>query len=104
MKRRSFEEFLAARADRDLRVIDVREQDEYEEVRLKGAELFALSKLKAGELPEEDEREVWIICRSGGRSQTACELLEDAGWPECTNIDGGTLAAIDTDESLVERG
>ena len=104
MKRRNFEEFLATRAAQDLRVIDVREQDEYEEVRVKGVELFPLSRLERGELPAEDEREVWVICRSGGRSQIACDILEDAGWPECTNIDGGTLAAIDIDEALVERG
>lgn len=104
MKRIDFEQFMSLRARKNPRVIDVREQDEYDEVRVKGVELFPLSRLRDGELPEQDDREVWVICRSGGRSQTACEILEDAGWPECTNIDGGTLAAIDAGEDQVERG
>lgn len=104
MKRIDFEQFVHQRPLKNPRVLDVREQDEYDEVHVKGVELFALSRLREGELPEQDDREVWVICRSGGRSQIACEILEDAGWPECTNVEGGTLAAIDAGEDQVERG
>jgi rhodanese-related sulfurtransferase len=104
MKRMSYEEIAAKRAQDDMRILDVREQDEYNEVRVKDVELFPLSRLQRGELPEADSREVAVICRSGGRSQRACEILEEAGWPECINVEGGTLAAIDLSEDEVERG
>lgn len=104
MKRMDYSEFAEIRDDAEWRLIDVRERDEYEQVHVKGVELFPLSKLKRGDLPEKDEREVAVICRSGGRSQMACQILEKNGWDECTNIDGGTLAAIEAGDEHVERG
>jgi rhodanese-related sulfurtransferase len=104
MKRMDYKDIADKRDQDDLRLIDVREQDEYDEVHVKGVELFPLSKLKKGELPEKDDRPVAVICRSGGRSQMACEILEKNGWEECTNVEGGTLAAIDAGEEHVERG
>lgn len=104
MKRMDYSEFAEIRDDAEWRLIDVRERDEYEEVHVRGVELFPLSKLKRGDLPEKDEREVAVICRSGGRSQMACQILEKNGWDECTNIDGGTMAAIQAGDEHVERG
>jgi rhodanese-related sulfurtransferase len=103
MKRLDYSEFAEVRDD-EWRLIDVREQNEYDEVHVKGVELFPLSKLKRGDLPEPDDRKVAVICRSGGRSQMACQILEKNGWDECTNIDGGTLAAIQAGDDHVERG
>lgn len=104
MKRMDYSEFADARDDSEWRLIDVREQDEYDQVHVKGVELFPLSKLKQGQLPEPDDRKVAVICRSGGRSQMACQILEKNGWGECTNIDGGTLAAVQAGDEHVERG
>jgi|SRR5690554_5821231 len=104
MKRLTYEKLATDPAYKNMRIIDVREQDEYDEVRVKGVELFPLSRFQQGELPTRDDREVGVICRSGARSQRACELLEEAGWPECTNIEGGTLAAIQFGADQVEHG
>ena len=104
MREIDFEEYLARRDDENLRLIDVREEDEYEEVHVKEAELFPLSEIRKGKLPEEDERPTAVICRSGGRSARACEVFEREGFDECINIDGGTLAAIEAGEEHVERG
>ena len=103
MKRMDYEDIAQKRDEQDLRIIDVREQDEYDEVHVRDVELFPLSRLQKGELPEKDERPVAVICRSGGRSQVACRILEQHGWPECTNVEGGTLAAIDAGEEHVVR-
>lgn len=103
MKRMDYEEIAQKRQEEDLRVIDVREQDEYDEVHVKGVELFPLSRLRKGELPEPDDRSVAVICRSGGRSAMACQILEQNGWDECINVEGGTLAAIEAGEEHVER-
>ncbi len=104
MREISFKEFLEQRDDDNLRLIDVREQDEFDEVHVKGAELFPLSEIRKGELPEEDDRPTAVICRSGSRSATACKKFERQGFDECINIEGGTLAAIDAGEEYVERG
>ena len=93
MKRIDYKDFAASRTDA-MRLIDVRERLEFEQVHVKGAELFPLSALQNGELPEVDEREIFVICRSGARSQAASMILESKGFQECTNVDGGTLAAI----------
>lgn len=104
MKEITFEEFAERREGENFRLIDVREQDEYEEVHVKGAELFPLSKIRRGELPEADDRPVAVICRSGGRSAMACKIFEKEGlFDECTNVDGGTLAAVDAGEKYVDR-
>jgi len=103
MKRMEYDEFARVRDEQGLRVIDVREQDEWDEVHVRDAELFPLSRLQRGELPEDDGRPVALICRSGGRSAMAAQIFEQGGFPETINVEGGTLAAIAAgqDEDLV---
>lgn len=103
MKEMHYAEFAKIREDGH-RLIDVREADEYQDVHVKGAELLPLSKIRQGERPEEDDRETFVICRSGGRSAMAIQILESEGFKECTNIAGGTMAAIEEGEDHVERG
>ena len=103
MKRMTYDDFARVRDAEGYRLIDVRESDEWDEVHVRGAEHFPLSKIREGELPEPDDRPVAVICRSGGRSQIAIGEMEKAGWSECVNIEGGTLAAVDAGEEHVER-
>ena len=104
MKEIDFEEYLKRRDDEDIRLIDVREDDEYAEVHVKEAELFPLSDIRRGELPDDDGRTTVVICRSGGRSAQACKIFEREGFDECINLAGGTLAAVDAGEEYVDRG
>ena len=101
MKRLSYAEFAKVRTDK-MRLLDVREAHEFAQVHVKGAEHFALSSLQDGQLPERDDREVFVICRSGARSQAASFILESNGFPECTNVDGGTLEAMALGDDHVE--
>ena len=103
MKRMTYPQVAQERQQGELRLIDVREQDEYDEVHVEDVELFPLSRLQKGELPAKDDRPVAVICRSGGRSAIACQILEKNGWEECTNVEGGTLAAIEAGEDHVVR-
>ena len=100
----TFLEFVAARETRDIRLIDVREHDEWTDVRVNGTELHSLSKIRGGEFPTEDDREVAIICRSGARSAMAAQILEANGWSTTANISDGTLGAIAAGEEHLERG
>lgn len=104
MERMSFDEFVQARQARDLRLIDVREQDEFDEVHVKGAELLPLSRIREGALPEQDGRQLALICRSGGRSAMAAEIFEQQGFVDVINVEGGTLAAVEAGLEHVERG
>lgn len=76
------------------RVIDVREPDEYAEAHVPGAELVPL-----GTIPDAIDRlaghdgPLYIICRSGARSQRAVDYLEANGI-EAVSVAGGTMAWV----------
>lgn len=103
MKRMNYRDFAEIRTE-TMRLIDVREANEFSAVHVHGAELWPLSRIQEGSLPEEDERETYIICRSGARSAVAAALFERVGWRECTNIEGGTMAAEALGADHVEVG
>ena len=94
MKVISFATFWNSRDN--YRLIDVREEHEYQKGRVVGAEHHALSRIQEGDYPEldVDERPIALICQMGGRSGMACQLLEQAGLGEFTNVNGGTTAAM----------
>lgn len=104
MKRMSYTEFAAQREAQGMRLIDVREADEFEVVRVKGAELLPLSQIQRGAKPEDDGRPVALICKAGSRSAMAAMILESNGFKEVVNVEGGTLAALQAGEDHVERG
>ena len=76
-----------------LRVLDVREPDEYvgELGHIPGAELLPLGDLRA-QLPALDRSApIVTVCRSGGRSAQAAAILEAAGFEQVANLRGGML-------------
>ena len=77
----------------DAILIDVREQVEHASACIECATLLPLSNLHNLELPEFKNKKVVVHCRSGKRSQQACELFFDKH-PEVDfyNLDGGIIA------------
>lgn len=75
-------------------VIDVRQPDEYEEAHVPGARLIPLQEVpeRLDELPTSGD--IYLICKSGARSQRAAEFLEGHGY-QVHNVVGGTMAWID---------
>ena len=75
--------------DDDLLLIDVREAYEYQAGHVPGAVNIPMSVLpvRVNELPRD--REVHIICQSGGRSMQTCMWLERQGYTP-VNVHGGT--------------
>ncbi|MEO7002190.1 MAG: rhodanese-like domain-containing protein [Ktedonobacterales bacterium] len=71
-------------------LIDVREPDEYVEVRAQGAVNIPLSQLarRSGEVPHD--KDVLLICHSGYRSMQAALYLKRQGIERVSNVDGGT--------------
>jgi rhodanese-related sulfurtransferase len=89
---------LEARLSSGARLVDVRNPDEWEEARVDGGVLIPLPELseRLGELPDGD---LVVICKSGGRSAKACEILTAAG-RNATNVAGGTIAWVDSGGSV----
>jgi rhodanese-related sulfurtransferase len=81
-------------AGEKINLLDVREPDEYAEQNLNGV-LIPLGKVLNGQIDEiEDwrDKEVIIHCRSGKRSFQACMILEQMGFSNVKNLEGGILA------------
>ncbi|MCR9141253.1 MAG: rhodanese-like domain-containing protein [bacterium] len=82
---------------RKLFLVDVRNPDEYQEIRAKDAVLYPLPEFDADAVGEAfkagdfDEEKIYVICRSGARSANAVGQLESVG-VKAVNVTGGTLA------------
>jgi molybdopterin/thiamine biosynthesis adenylyltransferase/rhodanese-related sulfurtransferase/molybdopterin converting factor small subunit len=82
------------RGDR-LKIIDVREPNEYQINRIPGSELIPLGDIpkRYGELNPEDE--LVMHCKSGVRSGKAADFLRSVGFKRVLNLKGGILDWID---------
>lgn len=76
-------------------LLDVREPWEFATSHVPGAQLIPLGELESrvGEVPRD--RAVLAICHSGSRSLAAAGYLRSLGYPEVSNVDGGTAAWIE---------
>jgi rhodanese-related sulfurtransferase len=73
-------------------LVDVRERQEFLEVRAPGAVLYPTSSflLRFEELPRD--RPLRLICRSGSRSAAVTDFLLRNGWVDVHNVTGGMIA------------
>lgn len=72
-------------------LVDVREQEEFDEVNLRGL-LIPLSEFEQRWQEVPQDKPVYIHCRSGRRSRTALEFLKKQGYTNGFNVTGGILA------------
>lgn len=78
----------------NLKVLDVREEDEYEEYNL-NTQLLPLSKIKNMEIDEIAEwknLEFVVFCKGGARSLEACLFLKTYGFSNPVFLKGGISA------------
>jgi rhodanese-related sulfurtransferase len=73
-------------------IVDVREPNEYTQLRARGAVLLPLGRLngRVKDLPRD--RELLMMCRTGARSQNATQFLQAQGFSNVTNVSGGIVA------------
>lgn len=78
----------------EFRIVDVREPHEFDGPlgRIDGAELIPLAAITEHANALNGSRPLLLVCRSGGRSGKACELLQQHGTAEVTNLVGGMIA------------
>ena len=74
---------------REVRLLDVRREGEWEAGHVEQAELWPLDRFREA-LPEIDkDSAVAVHCKSGYRSAIACSLLLRAGYKDVVNVEGG---------------
>jgi len=91
-------------AGEKIRLVDVREQSEYETARIDGSVLIPLSQFAQKALQElKPDQEIVVHCHHGGRSQRACEFLSAQGFTNLANLAGGIDAWSVKVDSKVPR-
>ena len=88
-------EELKARLDKGEKVnlVDVREPEEHEAFDI-GGQLVPLGRIRIYDIDELEplkDEEVIVYCRSGNRSGQAAMLLENMGFEQVRNLEGGML-------------
>lgn len=73
-----------------LRIIDVREPEEWESGHIPGSKLIPLGLIGQRHKDLDRSKEYILVCRSGNRSGIACEFLEERGY-KVANMSGGML-------------
>jgi len=70
-------------------ILDVRTQEEYNESHISGSTLIPVDELdiRLKELPRD--KKILVYCRTGRRSVTASEKLENSGFTQLYNMKGG---------------
>ena len=85
-------------------LLDVRENDEWAAGHAPGAVHIPVGTLsaRASEIPQD--REVYVICRTGARSSYAVQALAGAGWKTVNVADGMTGWAVAGRPMISETG
>lgn len=85
-------EYLSARDEGAVTLLDVRQPKEYAQGRIPGATLLPLPELlnRIGEV--DSQKPVIVYCAIGGRSRVAAQMLQGQGFQEVYNLKGGIKA------------
>ena len=82
-----------------IELIDVRTPVEFREVHVEFARNVPLDQLDVQKVMQSRNgnanEPLYVLCRSGGRGQQACEKFIKAGFSNVINVEGGTMACID---------
>lgn len=94
---------LVESAPEDLVILDVRTPEEFAEGHIEGASLIDFYRDDfADQLADLDRDTPYLIyCRSGNRSGQARSIMEDLGFTDVTDVDGGIVAWAGEGQPLV---
>ena len=88
----SVEQLAAALAQRDIRLIDVRRDDEVAQGMIPGAEHIPMDDFDPAKVVSGDDREIILYCRSGNRSRIVGEKLAAHTGKPVQHLAGGFIA------------
>jgi adenylyltransferase/sulfurtransferase len=86
-----------------IKVIDVREPDEYEIARVKGVPLLPLSQIQQRFTELDPNQHYYLHCKAGVRSLKALGFLREQGFKYLKSVKGGITAWSDEIDSNVPR-
>jgi len=87
----------------DFLLLDCREQDEYDAVKIDGCKLYPMSQIQEqlDQLQPHQEREIVVYCHHGGRSLRVAMWLRGQGFTKSCSMSGGIDQwAQEIDQSL----
>ncbi|MFL6230020.1 MAG: rhodanese-like domain-containing protein [Pyrinomonadaceae bacterium] len=85
-------EFAARAASGErVRLIDVREPEEFELARVEGAERLPMSRFSEWAGALDPAEEIVVMCHHGIRSAQVCAALAHAGFTKLSNLAGGIV-------------
>ncbi|PTX55113.1 rhodanese-related sulfurtransferase [Melghirimyces profundicolus] len=79
-------EEVEQRLNGEIQLVDVREPMEYAFGHIPGALSIPLGELEERIEELDPRRETWVICRTGTRSDTACQILAGKGFEKVKNV------------------
>ena len=82
----------AQKEDQNSVILDVRTPEEYDERHIPNSKLINVQEPQSfvDEVEKLDKsKSYYLYCRSGGRSATACNIMEQMGFTDVANLEGG---------------
>jgi rhodanese-related sulfurtransferase len=86
------DEVRAALERDEIRLVDVREEQEYMLEKIDGAELVPMSTFTPEDLAAGDGKPVVLYCAVGARSHRAAQMILAEGAEKIGHLDGGIVA------------
>lgn len=86
-----------------IRVVDVRDPDEYEIARVEGVQLIPLGTLPQRFTELDPNQQIYLHCKSGKRSMKALEFLRQQGFKYVKSVKGGISAWSDEVDHSVPK-
>ena len=81
--------------NKDCQIIDAREAQEYEAVRILGSKLISLSTFDQNYKQIDETKPAYFLCSVGKRALKAAEYLSSLGYKDLYVIEGGIKAWIE---------
>jgi len=88
----SVEEFNVLVLDKDVQLVDVRTQDEFNDGHIDDAiniDFFEEDTFAQKFAQFDIDKPIYLYCRSGGRSQKSAKILKELGFKEIIDLKGG---------------
>lgn len=82
----------AQKNDQDSIILDVRTPEEYKEQRIPNSKLINVQNAQSfvGEVEKLDKsKSYYLYCKAGSRSAMACNIMEQMGFADVSNLEGG---------------
>ena len=94
---------IQANSPADLVILDVRTLEEFQEGHLEGAEMIDFYAADFADRLDDLDKDVpyLLYCRSGNRSGQARALMEELGFTDVADVDGGVIAWTEAGLALV---